>query len=308
LKLSLSANHLETLLLIFSFVFGLYDNFKEINARWFEEVEDSLPRQSIYPVLFLIAAILIITIIVSTVRIFFTFYGFRAVHSSNGFQIKSGLLNVKERLIHFPKIQFVSWKANWIRKKLQLWMMEYHISGADEMQKKSRVQLPLTRDEFIPLLADAYYQMPAITNEKSIQIHPSFFWRRLLIIGLLPSFIIIPLLWLIGQEKALFFLIYPFIIGSIAYLTQKKFRLWALQDVAFIKKGWLGETRILFRWHKLQSVQLRQSLFQKQRGLASVHIQTAAGSINIPFIALEAAQQVCNYALYKCESEKHSWM
>ena len=308
LKLSISANHLETLLILLSFVVGLYENFREISTPLFTEVEDVLPTQTIYPILFLIIAVSIITIVVSTARIFFTFYDFKITRNTSGLQIRSGLLNVKERLISSDKIQFVSWKANWIRKRLKLWMLEYHIAGGDEMQKKSKVHLPVTRSEFIPLLSKEYFELPVITNEIPIRIHPSFFWRRLLIAGLLPSLIIIPLLWLAWEEFSLLFLIYTVFIGIISWQTQRKFRLWALHEAAYISKGWLGEERILLQWYKMQFIEITQSMFQRKRGLASVRIHTAGGSINISFISVEAAQQVRDYALYKTEASSKSWM
>ena len=308
LKLSISANHLETLLLLFSFVFGLYQNLKDINNTLFSDINDAFPDRTIYPILFLAMAILLLTILVSTARIFFSFYDFSVVRNSSGFQIKSGLFNVKERIISSNKVQFISWKANWIRKKMRLWMLEYHIAGADEVQRKSRMHLPVTRTEFIPVLAKEYFELPVINDEIAIRIHPSFFWRRFIIVGVLPSLIVVPFLWLAWGEFSLLFLIYTVSIGIIAWQTQKKFHLWALHEAAYIRKGWLGEERILLQWYKMQFVQVSQSLFQRRRGLASVRIYTAGGSINIPFISVEAANAIRDFVLYKTEATNKSWM
>jgi len=308
LKLSISANHLETLLLLFSFVFGLYENLKDIDNGFFTDINEAFPDRSIYPVLFLAIAILLITIIVSTARIFFSFYDFNVVRNNTGLRIKSGLLNVKERIISSGKIQFVSWKANWIRKKMRLWMLEYHISGADEVQRKSRVHLPLTRNEYIPLMVKEYYELPAVNEAIAIRIHSSFFWRRFIIVGLIPSLVIIPLLWLVWEEVSLFLLFYTFSIAIMAWQTQRKFRLWAMNDTAYIKKGWLGEERILLQWYKMQFIQITQSFFQRKRDLASIRIHTAGGSIHIPFISLEAAKHIRDYALYKTEVSSKNWM
>jgi putative membrane protein len=81
-----------------------------------------------------------------------------------------------------------------------------------------------------------------------------------------------------------------------------------LDDVAFIKQGWFGQEWILLQWYKIQSVEMKQTIFQRRRGLASLRLYTAAGSISVPFIDKDAANQVVNYALYKIESSKESWM
>jgi len=307
-KLSISANHVETFFLFLSFVFGLYENFKDIDNSIFSNIQDFLPKNVIYPFLFLTVAILLITIVLSTARIFFKFYRFTVFSSSKGFQIKSGLFNIKERLITFQKIQFISWKASWIRKLFGLWMLEYHVAGADETSKNLKVQLPVTQAAYIPLLVKDYHDFPQITNQIHIRIHPSFIVRRLLMVGLLPALFILPLLWALSNAYALFFLLYPAIIFIVALCTQRKFRLWALEDACYIKKGVFGEERILFEWHKLQSIQIRQSIYQRRKNLASVDIQTAGGNIAVHFIPLAAARQVVNFALYKTEVANKSWL
>jgi putative membrane protein len=308
LKLSLSANHLETLALIFSFVFGLYENFKDVAGSFFSDIDDYFRDQSLSPLLFLIVAVLLITILVSTARIFFTFYDFKVTPVQKGFRIKSGLFNVKERLIGFQKIQFVSWKANWIRKLMNLWMLEYHVTGGNDIQKKSRVQLPVTRNEFVPLLAREYYSLPQLTDEVFIKIHPSYLWRRILFVALLPTVVLFMPLWFLWGYSALYLLFYTALVSLLAWARYKKFRLWCLDDVAFIKQGWFGQEWILLQWYKIQSVEMKQTIFQRRRGLASLRLYTAAGSISVPFIDKDAANQVVNYALYKIESSKESWM
>jgi putative membrane protein len=308
LKLSISANHLEAFFILLSFGYGLYANLKDIDNNLFSGLQDFLPQRAIYPVLFLIISILLITILVSTGIIFFRFYDFVVFQTSKGFQIKSGLTNVKERLIAFQKIQFVSWKSNPLRKLLGLWMLEYHIAGGDEAKRKLKVQLPVTQERYIALLANGYYSLPLISDQIAVRIHASFITRRLLVLGLLPSVIIIPLLWYVWNEYALLFLFYPLLIMIVSWCTQKKFRLWAMDDVLYIKKGIFGEERILMQWHKLQTVQIKQSIFQRRKELATVVIHTAGGIITLPFFTLQAARQVVNFALYKTESVDKDWL
>ena len=206
------------------------------------------------------------------------------------------------------KIQFISWKANWIRKPFGLWMLEYHVAGANETSKNLKVQLPVTQAAYIPLLVRDYHDLPQITNQINIRIHPSFTVRRLLIVGLLPSLFILPVLWSFLNANALFFLFYPAMIFIVARCTQWKFRLWAFEDVCYIKKGVFGEERVLIEWRKLQSIQIRQSIYQRRKNLASVDIQTAGGNIAVHFIPLTAARQVVNFALYKTEAANKSWL
>lgn len=243
-KLSISANHIETLFILLAFGVGVYENLKDINSDIFSNIGNFLPKGNLFPLLFLAVAILLITILVSTARIFFTFYNFSVIKTGSGFHIKSGLTHLKERLINFRKIQFVSWRANWIRKLLGMWMLEYHISGGDELKKNAKVQIPVTQTSFIPTLTQDYFPLPQITDQISIRIHPSYVWRRLLIAGLLPSFVIIPLLWLRWDAASLFFLLYPALVLIITRQTQKNFVYGHWKTLHILKKDGLVKSEL----------------------------------------------------------------
>ena len=308
LRLSISANHLEAFFILLSFIFGLYENLRNINNNIFSGLGNAFPETSFYPVLILVIAILIITILVSTGRIFFNFYDFNIVRTPRGFRIKSGLLNVKERLISFPKIQYVSWRANWIRKLMGLWMMEYHVAGTDENINKHRVQIPVTQEASISQLVTVYNPQPLLEGLSALRMHPSFVSRCVLVIGLAPLVVLIPALWLAWGENAFFLLGLPAFVWVITWCQQRKFRLWATDDLLVIRRGIFGEEKIYLRWHKLQSAQLKQSIYQRSKGLANLVVYTAGGTIRIRFIPLEAARLLSDFILFKTESTKESWL
>ncbi|HVK96745.1 MAG TPA: PH domain-containing protein, partial [Flavisolibacter sp.] len=213
LKLSLSANHIETFFIIFAFGIGIFENITEFDEESLSGFESFLTTATFYPLLFLGVAILMITILVSTGRIFFTFYNFSIFHRINGFQVTSGITHLKERIIAFQKIQFLSIKANWIRKLMHLWMLEYYIAGGITVHKKTRVQIPVTRKKFIDPLLSAYYPLPNVEGLHSIRIHPLYIWRQLLIAGFIPALVLIIPGWLIWKSDALFIIFYPALIG-----------------------------------------------------------------------------------------------
>ncbi len=59
---------------------------------------------------------------------------------------------------------------------------------------------------------------------------------------------------------------------------------------------------------KAQSVTVRQSLFQRRRDLASLHIRAAEGSFELPMIPLHEATALRDLILYRVESTGRSWM
>ena len=185
--------------------------------------------------------------------------------------------------------------------------MEYHVAGTDITKNKMKVEIPITQQNFIPLLTIDYHEFPDTKDLTTVHMHRSYIARMSLMSGLLPAIIIIPFLWMIWEQKSLWFLLYPLIIFIVSWCKQRKFRLWAMQDVLFVHKGILGSGYILLKWDKLQSVQIRQSIFQRSRNLASLIIHTAGGRVRVPFIDLNAARQLANYSLFKTEASRNPW-
>lgn len=307
-RLSISANHLEAFFILLSFGFGLYENLKDIDNSLLSGLDAYLPEGAFFPLLFLAITILIITVLVSTARIFFRFYNFRLLRTDKGYQIKSGLTLIKEKLIGLDKIQFLSWKANWIRKLMGMWMLEYHVAGGEELKNNLKVQVPVTRNSYLHTLVNNYQAIPTIEDAITIGMHRAFVQRRLLILGLLPSIILAAIFWWLIQWYVLLFFIFPLLVLLVSWMFQKKFSLWAFDDVLFIKKGILGEERILMLWHKVQAVSLQQSIYQRRKDLASLLISTAGGTITVNFIELQAARALADFILYKTESSNKEWM
>ena len=127
-------------------------------------------------------------------------------------------------------------------------------------------------------------------------------------VGIFPAAIAITILWQFWQWQALFVLVYPVyvILASIQY--RKKFKLRAYEDVLMIRRGILGEEFILLQWHNLQTVIVTQSMYQRRKGLANVKLFTAAGMVKIPYVNLDSANALANFALYKIESTRKNWM
>ena len=107
LKLSLSANHIEAFFILLTFVVRLYDNLRSINEGLITTATGLIPKNSLIIFSFLVAVILIITVAISTLRIFLKFYGLSVTRMAAGFYIKAGLFNVRERLFLFKRYRLL---------------------------------------------------------------------------------------------------------------------------------------------------------------------------------------------------------
>lgn len=307
-RLSLSANHLETFALIVAFGFSLYDDLSEVSERFAETAQGLIPNQTLNFIVFLTVASLLVTIAISTVRIFLKFYNLTVYDAPSGFRITSGLTTLKERVITGRRIQFISWKANWIRQLLNLRVLRFHLAGDDTINESLKAELPITRHEFIDVLTRGYHPVPDTTGKIFLQIHRAYVIRTFLIAGIIPAAIVTSVVWYFLDERAFFILIYPLLVLFFSWLSIRKFRLYAFDEILFIEKGMLGKEQVLLKWSKLQSVKLKQSIYQRKKGLANIEFLTAGNDVMVKYIPLAAAQQLVNYAAYKIESSREPWM
>ena len=307
-RLSLSANHVEAFFILLSFAYGVYDNLKRVSERLVSDTSVLLPSNSLFFISVMIIFILCITIFISTTRIFLKFYDYKVWQQRGGFYLKGGLTNVKEQFVLLSKIQYITWRANWVRKQLGLWMLEYKVAGSDELKSGQRVEVPITQRRYITDLVVPFASIPDTQAAEAIRIHPAYAHRRLLFAGVLPALALIASTWLWWEEKALLFLLLPLLVGVKAALLQKRFRLYAQSNLVYINRSAYGTTYTLLPWYKLQSVSLQQNLYQRRHGLASVLLHTASGNITLPYISLDAAREIVNYALYQVESSNRPWM
>ena len=308
LKLALSANHLEAFFILLSAAFGAFENLKTVNAEWVDGAAGWLPEGSLPVFLFLILSVLVITLLISTTRIFFKFYGFTAFYTPSGMQLKSGLASTRERFVAFNKIQFISWRANWIRRRLGLWLLQYHTAGGDDVKEAVKAEVPVTQKSFISLLVAPYHALPELEGATAITIHPAYVARRTLMTGVLPAFLLITISAYWWQYKSLFFLLWPLVVAWRSWLFQRKFKVYLFEDVLFIARGAWRAEHVLLKWNVLQATATSQSIYQRNRGLANLNMYTAAGAIVIPYVDLSTAQQMMNYGLYKVEKESQTFI
>ena len=311
-KLGISANHLETLAIMIGLVISFFNNIKELVEDQFEELfnqsASTLMNSGIAFVIYFILLVLLISIVVSFLRIVMNYANFSVFKTEAAFSVSSGLINTREKVIPFKKIQFISWKTNLIRKKIPIYLFEFHSIGGPTTDEKLKIKIPVTNISLLNKLAEVYHPIPE-TDRPFILISKNYIFRTTLIQGILPFLIIAPAVFFyFNLSSALATLILPAYVLFSSYLFCLKFRLSYDSEIIQLNKGILGINSLILRWKNIQSVTIQQSLYQQSHKLASVSLSTAGGTIQVPFITLEDAQYLQNYSLYKIESSPETWM
>jgi putative membrane protein len=311
LKLSITNNHFEALGLLFGFALSLYDNVRDIVSyqltQWFEELPDEMAQSSAVFVISLLLLLAIVAVFISTVRIFLQYFNYKVTEAGKGWKIGGGLISTQQRLVPFTKIQFLSWRANWLRKKINFFILHLNAAGAEDVKKKMQVSIPITSAGILPVIARPYYQMPD-TQLTSYGIQKAFVYRRILMVAIPVTMAVCVLLYFVLTKFFwLGLLLLPYFIFNY-WLVYKKFKYKLTAEALQINKGKFGIHTILLKWIKVQQVKVQQSLYQQQHQLATLYFITAAGNIVLPYITLQEALAIENFVLYKVESSNEGWL
>jgi putative membrane protein len=312
-KLSISANHIRALLILLAFLFSTYQNFMQMGGdeargawKWLKTFAGS---HVVNTAIILFIAAMVLALLVSTVRVVLKYYQFRISRSGKGYHIRSGLIELKEKLVPFNKVQYISWNANWLRKQMNLYLLQFHTTGANkDVADKQEIKVPITQTTFIEELSRFYHPLMPREEFTTIRINPLYIFRKTLLVGVLPAFAISGVgYWLWNEYAFLALLLIPLTLFQ-CWLFQKKFSLHANEEALQLTKGVYGITGIILQWHKIQKVCLQQSIYEESKNLATVKLHTAGGIITIPYILKKDALRICNFALYKVESANKPWL
>ncbi|MBO9566928.1 MAG: PH domain-containing protein [Niastella sp.] len=313
LKLGLSANHIQAFFIVLAFSITQLQNLGEIfGDRVYKAVRDSSSTVgvSVTSVSLVVAFVLFISVLVSMMRILLNYFDFQLTETSQGYKVKAGLINTRQNLIPFSKIQYISWEANWIRRKIGLYNMEFHqVMSDDQNNKKQRVKVPLTQLGYIDKLLAHYHALVQPLAAADYGIHTAYTARRTLLIGVIPVAILLTVLLLIKWNPWLLLItLWIPVIALHAFVFRRNFRLYVAPDALQVNSGIWGRKTQIVRWYKTQQVFLEQSIYQRRKELATIYLYTAGGKITIPYIPLKLAQQIQDYALYEVERTEQAWM
>jgi len=310
-KIAISANHLETFGLLLAFVIARFEDVKDLlgfDAYDWVEAQGKQVAFTTQMIGMMIFFALGISIFISVLRIVLKFSDLTIHLGEKGFQLKHGMLSSQQQFIGSKKIQFIQWNANWVRRKIGMYMFHIKTAGETDLKKKQKIHVPITREEHIHQLSN-YYQndLPSINNEAA-SIQPQYFFRQVLYIVLPVTIIAMTVIWIWWSWYAVLFLIWSvnYIIKTKIY--QKNFRVWVNDNAIEISKGVWGRQRLVINWHNLQVVTIQQGIYQRRNGLANLSLQTASGDVVIPYLKIEEAQMLADHAVMKIESSQKNWM
>lgn len=319
LKVSLTENHLQSLLIFTALLFGLFQQVKDAfdgfgKNEEFEkylEVDSNALFENII-VLFLIIILLIgIGFISSFIRILLFHFNLTVFIKNESFEINQGLLTKKSIILKKEKVQSISISTNPIKKLLGISFVTFKqaVSGKVNKKQNKLIRIVGCKKSQIQIIKDLlfdYKEVEASEIHRSdtyylVRMYVRSFIALLIVNGIGFSFI----------DSYFWFFIDVGLLPLSLYLIHLKYkkRFYKLDNNLLLIGSGRIETHITYLpFFKVQNIKIKQTIFQQRKNIVDLVFQTASGKIIIPCLKAAVAYKIYNHTLFKVQTSTNSWM
>jgi len=320
LKVSLTENHLQNLLLFLAVLFGFFNQIQQVSESLGQSevlgglITDSTSDLSTNLVLLFIVLVLLtlIALLSSFVKVFLLHFNLTAYLKKDAFEINQGLFTKKTIVLKKEKIQTITFSTNPLKRAIGISFVTFKqaLSGKTKKKKKERpIRLVGCKQEQLEVIKNTVYSNLDVLEKQKVYPN-SYYAKRLFIYAGLFLLVVYSLLYFIFNHiEIAYSLVLVLPITILLILKKIKKRFYKISDSMIVVGKGVLETHLIFlNLFKVQHIQLKQSIFQKKSKVATIILQTASGKINLPCISYLEAIQLYNHTLYKVETSKKSWM
>lgn len=310
----ITENHIKSSLFILAFIASIYSDLKDIikNTKldnsfgnWFLLEQEEVVTSIVFN-LFLMVCLLFASFLFSLIKIMVINYNLKIKEIKGGLEISKGLLNKISLNLVPTRIQNTTISTNFLKQKLNLYKLSFKQTLINKKQQDSFTIIGLDKVK-VQELVNKFY--PKILDNPNKNKPEHYFYRIKIIQAIVFICLInIPLYFAPRVFLFLNIIIVLYHVFSIPKAFKKAY--YSIDnEYLIIGKGTLIETKTeLLELHKIQTVEFKQSIFQKPRAIASINIYSASKKITIPYIKTQQALLIYNYLLYKIESKEKDWM
>ncbi len=313
LKIGISQNHLRAALIILAFGGQLFqqiqDLFQDKAEEYSNEFVGFLSNSGLALIIFMVIFFLIVSVFFSLARTLLKYFDFKLLKKEDNYRIEAGLINKRNVIVPHNKVQELNWETGPLKQLFGIYHLTFKqaISGQQNQQKQQAVDAPGCLDSHLNILKTDLFGKDELTNAQKIYSDNYYFRRLWLFFGWIPVVVATPFLY----SEWLFWLgaiLWLSLAAGYSYLILKKRYFRMNEEQIRISKGAISHKWKQMELFKIQSVQFRQTIFQKRRKLASLQLMNAAGTMTIPFIDEKLALKIYNYLLYHTEVSEKKWM
>lgn len=311
LRVGISQNHLRTGLIIIAFgsqiVGQIQDLFKEKTDAYSDSFQNIISNSGILFYAGLAVFALVVSILATLLLTVIKYYDFKLVRLQQSYRITAGLFNKRKVLLPFSKVQQLNWETGPIKRMFGIYKMSFKQAVSKQTQQKQVADAPGCLNQHIESIRDELFKNDLPDNNEKIYSHRRYFnllwFQRGLLPAVLPTALyIFEPIWLIAGG------LWLILSGLYCWMMVRKSYFQFSKSQLIVGKGAINTVWQQVESFKTQSVDFRQSFFQKRKGLASLRVNNASGQIDIPYIPEDMANKLMNYLLYHVEISNKKWM
>lgn len=276
----------------------------------------------------LIASIAGVALLLTVAAAFLRHHNFTLGHDGGSFRSRAGLLTQREVVVEAPKIQQLAVSQGLVLR----WMRRYRLyalpagAASPEVGRASVLDVPDVLE--VPLLGDRLADdlralmfsresttIPVLPESTGFRrVSPHYIRALALRYGLVLATVFGTLLLLasaglFARTSTILF----WWAASIPAAALAAWQRWRRRGYVYDREGlasrsgFLGSEVKAFLVRKVQSATVRESPLQRRKGLATLQVQLACGTIAIPYIDRSVACALRDYILYRVESSRRRW-
>ena len=252
-------------------------------------------------------------ILASLIGAVLRYFRFHLVADAQRFRSVGGLLTRHEHSVRFTKIQSLHLYQNVMQRLFRVYRLSMRQAASGKESSRKSFALPMLRPTRLSAvtetaLGDEYSDVdldPGTTDYAPVHRH--YLRSHLLIRGVLPSLAFAVIAAPALQWLALLALLWVPLMWINFRLRYSKLGVRLRREGLSVRSGFLGWRVAACLYRKVQRVTIRQSPFQRRRGLATVKLYLASGVIRVPFVNLEDAARLRDYILFCVETDSRAW-
>jgi len=262
----------------------------------------------------ILLGLVLVFVVISVAAAFLRFHRFKLWLDGQTLRSRGGLLTRHENAMDIGKIQTLRLQQGIMDGWQRRFRMTARQAVASGKKRSSKVfTIPSVtarkgnelRKLFLAPEGGVLSQDPRF--EGFTPISPFSMRSKILFIGLLPSLLATITISRMAGMLGLVFLLWLPLVAGLSYRIWKRAGYQHDNEEIVRRSGFLGYRTVGLLFRKVQRVTLTQSRYQRRKGLASLRMHMASGSVRVPYIDHGLAEQLRDYILYKVESSGQSW-
>ncbi|QXP64887.1 PH domain-containing protein [Polaribacter sp. HaHaR_3_91] len=320
LKVSLTENHLQSLLIFLALLLGLYQQLEQLFSgigkdyllnEYIEKSSNSF-HQGVFVFIVLFILLVFIAILSSFMRVFLFHFNLTVFIKDQNFEIYQGLLTKKSIILKKDKIQSITISTNPIKKILGIFFITFKqaVSGKVSGKRKDKlIRIVGCKKAQVSKIKEILFSFSEVDDLEKKQVHV-YLKKRMYFLSFILLLILNGVFYLTFLDGLVFFgnvLLVPLFILFVHLIFNKRF--YKISDDVLLVGSGVFDTHLTYLpFFKVQNIKMMQTFFQERNKVVDLVFQTASGEIKLPCIEKSEAIKIYNYTLFKVESSTDLWM